>query len=322
MIKSVGSKGEFTRIKRIQDVIGRHSPRVLVGIGDDAAVVRAPSAPLLLCTDAMAEGVHFDLSWATPEDLGHKSLASCLSDIAAMNGKPLYALFSLACPKSIDTAWLESFYRGAVSLANDCEVDIVGGDLTGSKGGVFIDVVCVGEAERSSARAGAKPGDVIAVSGTPGASAAGLYALQHIGRKNAPPNLVEKHLRPKPRFDLLLDLNDNPGSFRAMIDVSDGLASELHHLAENSGVGIEIDEAKIPLHPDAVALAERSGVSALDWALGGGEDYELLVSFADGAPIPEGFTVIGRVMPEVEGLSLVEPNGQRKVLAPRGFSHF
>jgi len=151
----------------------------------------------------MVEGVHFDLAFASAFDLGHKALASCLSDIAAMNGMPLYAVISLALPPSLGEEFLREFYQGATQLARVFGVDIVGGDLSSSKNGIFVDVACIGETSEPLTRRGARPGDILAVSGFPGSAAAGLYAFQNLAIESRPSDLCRSHLRPMPRFDLL-----------------------------------------------------------------------------------------------------------------------
>jgi thiamine-monophosphate kinase len=318
---SPNSTGEFARIDRLSKIIGSTSDRVLIGIGDDTAVAQPPQNKLLLCTDAMVEGVHFDLTFCTPEELGHKSLAATMSDIAAMNGEPLYALFSIALPPTIADSFLDEFYIGAKSLAGLIGIDIVGGDLTASRHDLFIDVTGVGQAASPVARSGAKPGDVVLVSGCPGASAAGLYSLKNVGRDKTPAALLKAHLLPMPRFDLLKHLAT---AFTSLIDISDGLSSELDHLAKASRVGFEIHAENIPIHEDVLKIANSE--QATQWALSGGEDYELLATVdhawvkAHGAP--KGFTIIGRVVEPEKGLTLWSKNGLSQPLVASGFDHF
>ncbi len=307
---------EFKKIHLIENVLGRASSRVQVGIGDDAAVVELPRSPLLLCSDAMVEGVHFDLAYCLPAELGHKALASCLSDIAAMNGKPLHALFSLALPKAVSDEFISQFYLGAASLARVYGVDIVGGDLTASPNGIFVDVTLVGEVKNPLLRSGARAGDWVAVSGHPGLAAAGLQALKSRPREEIAPSLIKAHLTPRPRFDLLPLLQANCTS---LIDISDGVSSELHHLAEKSKVGFELNALQFPLHLDAVAAVGSLDV-ALTLALSGGEDYELLATF-DG-DVPEGFTVIGRAVGAEQGLIITNLDGSRSTLELTGYNHF
>lgn len=320
---------EFARIQKIKKQVGPPSSRVHLGIGDDAAIVESPQGKLLLCTDAMVEGVHFDLAYCSAADLGHKALASCLSDIAAMNGEPLYALFTLAIPINASSHFLDEFYSGATALAHQCNVDIVGGDLSSSPQTIFIDTVCVGHTEAQITRAGAKPGDWLAVSGNPGASAAGLAGLRQLPRNEVPEALACAHLRPRPRFDLLKNLAPVCTS---LIDISDGISSEVHHLARASNVGIQIEASRMPISPQtfAFALTQTSNPStafawALDCALNGGEDYELLATLdpakveTAGGP-PPGFTIIGQVIQS--GMNIINKDGTMIPLQPAGFNHF
>ncbi|RYZ67022.1 MAG: thiamine-phosphate kinase, partial [Proteobacteria bacterium] len=279
------------------------------------AVLSSSKSKLLFCSDMMIESVHFNLEFITPRELGHKALAVCFSDLVAMNGRGLAATVSLALPIREDfskESFVEEFYEGLGALAKQLEIDCVGGDLSFSPNSIFIDVACVGESSNPKLRSGASPGDWVAVSGTPGASAAGLYDLQRSQQTTL--SLRQQHLTPLPRIDLLPVLTHAT----ALIDISDGLASELHHIAKASKVGFEIDAARIPLHPDAVKLAPER---ALDWALHGGEDYELLMTGAPETPCPLRFTVIGRVTegPEVV---ITDLNGAKRLLEPRGYDHF
>lgn len=319
------NRDEFSLIESIHQVLGSPSKRVLTGIGDDAAILEATERPLLFCSDVMAEGVHFDLKYTSPYDLGYKALASCLSDIAAMNGTPLYALLSLALPKNLANDFLEQFYRGVKAIANWSQVDIVGGDLTSSRGGIFIDVSCVGEAAHPKRRSGARVGDWIAVSGHLGASAAGLFALQQ--SQPGYEMLKKCHLNPLPRFDRLPALNTPIGLCTALIDISDGLSSELHHIAQSSGVGFEIEASRLPYHPEAITLAHSLDQELLPWALSGGEDYELLATLNSQIirspdQAPAGFTIIGRITSADHGHILIGTNGNRSSLTASGFNHF
>lgn len=313
------TKGEFSLINKITSTLGPPGNRVIMGIGDDSAVVVAPAENLLLCSDCMVEGIHFDLSYTSAADLGHKALASCLSDLAAMNGHPLYALVSIAMPEKLTAHFVEEFYSSAKKLGKSFEFDIVGGDLSSSPSSLFIDVMCVGKTPHPILRKTAKVGDWLAVSGTPGASAAGLYALQNQPRHLVPNELAQAHLRPVPRFDLLPDL----ATFcTSLIDVSDGISSEAIHIGEASGVGIEIDLAKIPLHPESIRLSPSNSIQ---WALHGGEDYELLATLdaekvaKAGAP-PKGFTIIGQVIPS--GYRFKNQDGSVTTFEAGGFNHF
>ncbi len=314
------------------DIIKNHvkntGERVHIGIGDDAASLAPPTQKrLLFSSDAMVEGVHFDLNFATPEDVGHKAVAAALSDIAAMNGRPLYLVISLALTSDHPQSFVDGFYRAASELARTHDCEIVGGDLVRSQKGIFIDIACIGESNHPVARSGARPGDWLAVSGNPGASAAGFYALKTRPREQVAPELIRAHLRPQPRFDLLAVLNAQPGLCTSLTDISDGLSSEIHHLADHSGVGFVIEQKRLPFHPEALDLAQRDNRDALAWCLSGGEDYELLATLdsslvPDPQSPPAGFTIIGRAVPKEDGIAIADDQDQRHPLSNSGFDHF
>lgn len=315
---------EFSLIEIMRSHLGPPSSHVEIGIGDDAASLKLPTKKhLLFCSDAMVEGVHFDLRLASPEDIGHKALASALSDIAAMNGSALYATISLALPSDTAPSFIDGFYRSIAALARLQKVDIVGGDLTRSPGPIFIDIACIGETSHPISRSNAKPGDWLAVSGFPGTSAAGLHALKTRSRDQIAPTLINAHLRPQPRFDLLSSLNREPDLCTSLIDISDGLSSEIHRLAKSSGVGFLLDTRKLPFRPEVLSLAAQDGIDPLQWSLGGGEDYELLATLNPASsPLPPVFTVIGRATEAREGIHLIDRHGQRLALNETGFDHF
>lgn len=321
---------EFDLIANIQRRLSPNSPRVVLGIGDDAAVIASmPQAKMLFCTDMSVEGVHFELAYASAEDVGYRAVASCLSDLAAMGGRPTGVAISLAVP-SDRQAFIDSFYRGVETLRRDLAessaglaVDIVGGDLSRSRTDIVIDVACLGETEAPILRSGARPGDLVCVSGTPGASAAGLALLQsRLATSDFEP-LTRAHLRPRPRFDLLDALRlANPN---ALIDISDGLASEATHLARASGVSMVLDESRLPIHPLLKRAAEATSAAFLHWILHGGEDYELLCTIPAGASVPKGFTQIGAVEASTPGqpdVTLVKTHGERIAVLPLGYDHF
>lgn len=246
---------------------GRRRADVIAGIGDDCAILRAaPGHDLLVTTDQLVEGVHFRRGWFTARQTGWKVLARGLSDIAAMGGEARHALVSLALPAWADERWTKEFYRGLAELAEKWDVAIVGGDLT--RGRLFAaDIVVLGSVPKGKAlrRDGAKPGDVIYVSGALGrAAAAGYRDL------------------PEPRLDLGLKLR---GKATACMDLSDGLALDLHRMCEASGTSAELDGV-LPNAPGAT----------LEQALFGGEDYELLCTLPPGTKPPRGFTRIGRMV--------------------------
>jgi thiamine-monophosphate kinase len=316
-------RGEFDQIQLIKNLIGAPGSNVEVGIGDDAAVLASAVPRMLLCSDALVEGVHFDLAYTTPRELGHKAVAVTLSDIAAMNGTPLYLLVTIALPSTADESFISDFYAGAISLARHYKTEIVGGDLTASKNGIFIDITAVGSCMRPILRSGARPGDLIAVSGQPGVSAAALRALKARGRENVSSSLLQSHILPVPRFDLLPSLNQAIDLCTSMIDISDGLSSEMLHIAHASRVGVEIQTDLIPLHPEAVKEAGGRH-QAIELALSGGEDYELLITLAPQFEhsLPDDFTIIGRVVEPARGCTLIQHDGSRSTLVATGYNHF
>ena len=254
-----------------------------LGIGDDAAIFRpAPGCESLLTCDLLVENVHFDLSTISPWELGAKAITASLSDVAAMGGNPRAYLVSLAIPKrkQLKADFFKALYDGMRAWGQSFGAELAGGDTTSSPGPLVIDIFMLGEVEQGRAllRSAAKPGDFVFCTGKLGDSAAGLACLQ-AGPKRVPPSeaalLIKRHRLPVPRClggRYLLAKR----AAHACIDISDGLASELHHLARESGVAIDLDGEAVPLSHAARGVAAALRKDPLDWALTGGEDYELL----------------------------------------------
>ncbi|MDI3299523.1 MAG: thiamine-phosphate kinase [Bacillota bacterium] len=340
----VGERGWIARATAVWRRAGvLEGPEVLVGSGpDDAAVVRAPEGEMVLTCDLMIEGVHFTRATVSGFDLGWKALASNLSDVAAMGGRPLYALVSLAAPPSAELAFLEEAWLGMAELAREAGVRLVGGDTSASPGGIFLDMCVVGSVPAGGAwRAElARPGQLLCVTGDLGGSAAGLALLLAeegaaagagvAGSASASPAeaaVLERHRRPRPRLAEAAALR--PFAARACRDVSDGLAASAHLIAEAAGVGVEIEAEAVPVAEATRAVARRLGRDPLDWALFGGEDYELALAAAPeevGAlraalePLGTELTVVGRFLAE-EGVWLRRAGGGRQPLG-RGYEHF
>lgn len=255
---------------------------IRLGIGDDAAVLQpSPGCELLLTSDLLVENTHFDLKTCSPWELGAKALAASLSDIASMGGLPKAYGVSLAIPKGLKPDFFKSLYAGMRAWGQSYGAELAGGDTTSTKGPLVIDVFMLGEVEKGRAllRNRAKPGNWVFCTGTPGDSAAGLAVLQKKVRrpdKNAAALMVKRHLLPIPRILAGRFLSSHKAA-SACIDISDGLASELHHLASEGGVAIDVDSKAIPLSAAARRLSSR----ALDWVLSGGEGYELLFTVPD-----------------------------------------
>ncbi len=331
--------GEFDLIARLTRGLTTRKD-VILGVGDDCAILDLNGDTLLLTTcDSQVEGVHFTLQTSTPEQIGRKALAINLSDIAAMGGVPRYALVSLILPSQLPLTVVEGIYTGLRQEAELYMTAIVGGNIaaTGNAEQLIIDITLLGTVERGHAltRDGAREGDILCVTGTPGDSAAGLYTLLHPDQHylHDPQTIVqERHRTPQPRIRegrILSRLG--PDMVTAMLDISDGLSGDLGHLCERSKVGACIEVALIPLSSSICAVAASAGCVPLSWALHGGEDYELLftvspgneravidaVQLATGTPV----TAIGTICAFDEGMKLVHPDGHEEVLEVQSWDH-
>ena len=274
-----GFSSETQMIREIQRIAARPTNRRLaLSIGDDAAAFRTrPGRLILVSTDALVEGVHFDLRYCSAEDLGWKALAVNLSDIAAMGGTPLYVTTSIALPRDVPPDFVPRFYRGLMAIARKHAVSLIGGDTCQSLQGIFLDVTIIGEVEPKHllTRRGAKPGDLIYVTGELGSSGVGLELLSRSRRPAPRSAATRRHLRPQPRCTAGRFLAERRLA-SAMIDVSDGLSTDLGHLCDQSGVGALIEVARIPVAKIAVRHRQLLRDAPLHYALHGGEDYELL----------------------------------------------
>ncbi|MHB1125614.1 MAG: thiamine-phosphate kinase [Bacillota bacterium] len=328
--------GEFGLIERLSRQAAFYDPGVVVGIGDDAAVLRiTPGRSLLATCDMMIEGVHFDRSFVGPRELGWKALASNLSDIAAMGGIPRYALISLGLP-AVEVEYTEELYNGLGKLAREHGVNLVGGDTVSSPLAMVVDISVLGEVdpERLMLRSGARPGDLLLVTGHLGGSAAGLDLFllgQGICTGEMATLVKARHLTPIPRVKEGQVL----GATRmvtAMDDISDGLASEVNEIAQASGVGAVVWSESVPIDRATREVALMYGKDPLHYALNGGEDYELLFTVARDAAdqvvqtVREAtgiqVSIIGEILPAAEGVTISGSGGRRDPLRPGGFNHF
>ena len=275
---TVADRGEHAVIERIRARVGPAPARVEVGIGDDAAVVEPDRGALTVATtDTLVEGIHFDLALGSPADAGHKALAANLSDLAAMGAAPRAALLALSLPGRCPIADVDALLDGLLALAARHRTALVGGDVTASPGPIVIGVTALGSAKRRRVltRGAARPGDVVWVSGTVGAAAAGLDVLRAGGAAPSGfPACVERCRRPEPRVALGVALGRNRAA-HACVDLSDGLADGVQQIANASNVGIRIDAEALPIHPEARAWFEAAGVDPAAAALAAGDDYEL-----------------------------------------------
>jgi thiamine-monophosphate kinase len=312
-LKSIG--GEFGFIQMI-----RRKPRnknVLVGIGDDAAVVRFGGKKLVWTIDMLVQDDHFSLKWSSPKQIGMKLMEVNVSDIGAMNAKPLFALISICLTKGTSVEFVKGLYEGIYSVARKYGIDVIGGDTThGEK--IVLDVTMIGEpAGRLCLRSGAKKGDYIFVSGRIGDSTAGLELLRH--NANGFARIKKEHLQPKAELRKALAAGKIAN---AMEDVSDGLASEVRNICHESRCGAEIFVDNIPIAPDVKKAASLLGKSAVDWALFGGEDFQLVFTVGKrGLKKAERLgTLVGRIIAGKK-IFFVE-NGKKKPLRKAGYDHF
>lgn len=309
-------------IERIRRRV-RPGQHVVRGIGDDCALLRLPRGhEALVTTDFTLEGIHFRQEWHPADSVGHRCLARGLSDIAAMAGEPIAAFLSLAVPRHLSQRWIDSFFEGLLRLAKRHRATLAGGDVAESPSGVFTDIVVLGSVPAGTAvlRSGARPGDWIYVTGQLGESAAALEQLLSGRKKKLNPIAYSRHFYPQPRVELARLLRQKKIA-SAMIDISDGLSTDLAHICEESHVGAEIEAAAIPR---ARVGSDRRAVD-LELALHGGEDYELLFTAPVAKRVPARIagvpiTRIGRILRR-RGIRMLTANGTVEKTSPRGWEH-
>lgn len=332
--------GEFGLIQRMQEILGTPSDDdVIVGISDDAAVYRIDDDRVhLVATDALIEGVHFDRLFMPMEHLGFKSMAVNISDIIAMNGFPRFATISIGIPNTYSIEQVEGFYRGVKRACDVYDVTVVGGDTTAARH-LSISVTVIGEAAIQDLvfRRGARTGDLICVTGDLGGAYAGLRVLLEERRKmrdggaEYTPDLaryeyvIERQLTPKPRLDVIRTWQQERFRPSALIDISDGLASEVHHICAQSQCGALIHSAAIPIAFETRDAADDFEEDVDAFALFGGEDYELLFTLApeelDGVDETL-FNVVGEIADASFGVQVQTPDGQTIPLGSGGYVHF
>ena len=326
MVEKPAFRNESALIAWVQKRTARRVPGLRLGIGDDAALVKiAAGQELILKTDMSIEGVHFTTALHTPRSVGHRALARSLSDIAAMGGTPRYALVSLALSRQAGRSWVKGLYQGLLALAHRFRVPVIGGDTAVVSDQTFIDVIVAGEVPEGTAlrRSGARPGDQIFVSGRLGLAALGLRLLRSPAPRRTPETAAARraHLYPEPQCALGRFLSEQRLA-TALMDISDGLAIDLHRLCDASGVGAYLLADRIPT-PRFGDAADR-----LDLALHGGEDYQLLFTVAPGkmAQVPRRFRsiplhCIGDIKAG-KGVELATADGKSRRLKPQGYDHF
>ncbi|TBW27873.1 thiamine-phosphate kinase [Gramella sp. KN1008] len=329
--------GEFGLIDHLTKNFSPKLKSTVRAIGDDAAVLNFENKQTLVSTDLLIEGVHFDLSYMPLKHLGYKAVMVNLSDIYAMNGKATQITISIAVSNRFPVEALEELYAGIELASKIYNIDIVGGDTTSSTSGLLISVTALGFAEEGEVvyREGAKPNDLLVLTGDLGAAYMGLQVLEREkevfkANPNAQPDLdqytylIERQLKPEARKDippLLKQLEVKPTS---MIDISDGLSSEIIHLCKNSKVGANLFEEKVPLDPAVISVCEEFELDSTTIALSGGEDYELLFTISqddyDKIKGNPHLTVIGHMTEEKEGMHLITRADQKLPLIARGWN--
>ena len=339
MPERVGDIGEFGLIRRINELLNREgiqSERVTVGIGDDtASFLPRPGYELLVTCDCLVEGRHYLPRYILPRDLGRRAMTLNISDIGAMGGRPLYALISLGLKAEMFVRDVEEIYRGFLVELNPFGASIIGGNLTKSGNGMFIDITLIGEVEqgRGVRRSGARPGDAILVTGYPGQAAAGLQLLLHAPDDPKLPGhpLVKIYNTPSHRAQLG-EAIAQAGCATAMIDTSDGFLGDLGHICEESGVGAELFKEKLPMSEDLREAALILHRDPYDFFLGESDDYELVITCRPKdvallrstmircCPVP--LTEVGRITGAAREITLLLPDGERRPVKPLGWDHF
>jgi thiamine-monophosphate kinase len=347
-ISAIGEFGLIDRLRNLLDDVRFNNPGLLkqlvIGIDDDAAAFRpSPEKLQLLTTDALVEGVHFDLTFTSFRHLGWKAMAASLSDIAAMGGEPRFATVMLSLPGKISVEMVEELYQGMAASCREYSFLIAGGDTTASMANMTLSVTLTGEVGEQYLRRRntATPGEYLCVTGHLGASIAGLKILQREKERfrvsgNSPefqPNLapyalaIERHLMPRPRFDISGLLAANTIRVGAMIDISDGLAAEVHHLCMLSNVGMAVYEHNLPVESITQHIADELKSPVSSFALYGGEEYELLFTLSEPeferlGQFTSDITILGRVTEATKGIHLVKENGEQELLPAGGWDHF
>ena len=327
--------GEFALLARLQRRLQpAGAPPVVRGIGDDCAVLRPGDGhDLLVTTDTQEEGVHFRRDWSTPEDIGWRCLAVNVSDIAAMGGVPLGAVVALSLPETLAVTFVEAMYDGMSAMAEACDCPIIGGNISKSTERLSVTITVLGSAPRDGAayRAAARAGDDIWVTGDLGSAKAGLEALIHPQTVAGLPTdaVLARYRRPRPRLREAQFLRQHGA--RSLIDLSDGLSSDLAHICEASGVGARLLADRIPVSDETRRVADALGLDALAFALHGGEDFELCLTAPAGAAeaLQQGFrnqfdcrlTRIGNIQAST-GVTLCHSDGGEVPLIAGGYDHF
>ncbi|MEZ4801399.1 MAG: thiamine-phosphate kinase [Gelidibacter sp.] len=336
---SIGELGEFGLIDHLTQHFEIKQQSTIKGIGDDAALLDFKSKKIVVTTDLLVENVHFDLSYMPLKHLGYKAIMVNLSDVYAMNANATQVTVSIAVSNRFPLEALEELYAGIEAAAKIYEVDVIGGDTTSSTTGLIISVTAIGEVSEKDVvyRSGAKPNDLLVVSGDLGAAYMGLQVLERekevfkVNPNNQPDldlysYIIERQLKPEARKDIVKLLKNLGVKPTSMIDISDGLSSEIIHLCKQSGVGVELYENKIPLDPQVISTCEEFNIDSTTIALNGGEDYELLMTISQkDYPKIKGnpnLTVIGYMTDKEKGMNLVTRAESLIPIIAKGWNSF
>lgn len=335
----ISELGEFNLIKRLTEGVKLQNSSSERGIGDDCAVMNYGDKRLLATTDVLLEGIHFDLTYTPLKHLGYKAAVVNFSDIYAMNGQPKQILVTIGISKRFEVEQIEELYSGILLACQKYKVDLIGGDTSASLTGLTINITCLGEgdADKIVYRNGAKETDLICVSGNLGASYMGLQLLERekqVFRQVKDPDfqpdfstkeyVLERQLKPEARRDIIAELAKNDILPTSMIDVSDGLSSEILHLCTQSGCGCEVYEDKIPIDYQTAVTAEEFNMNLTTVALNGGEDYELLFTapLADYEKLKniDDIHIIGHITKPENGILLITRDGQAIAFKAQGWN--
>nr|WP_315144273.1 thiamine-phosphate kinase [uncultured Flavobacterium sp.] len=334
---SIAQLGEFGLIEHLTKNFEINQESTLKGIGDDAAVLDFGTRKTVVSTDLLIEGVHFDLAYMPLKHLGYKAVVVNLSDICAMNAKPTQITVSVAVSNRFPLEALEELYEGIARAAKEYKIDVIGGDTTSSQKGMIISITALGEADENEIvyRNGAKATDLLVVTGDIGAAYMGLQVLEREKQvfqvnPNSQPDLdaytylIERQLKPEARTDIRTLLHALEIQPTAMIDVSDGISSEIMHLCKQSNIGCNLYEDKLPLDPQFISVCEEFNIDSTTIAINGGEDYELLFTIGindfDKIKGNPNFTIIGHMTEPSEGTHLITRANTKIPLKARGWN--
>ena len=335
----IGALGEFGLIERLTEKNITVQPSTIKSIGDDAAVIDNTGFLTVVSTDLLLESIHFDLMYAPLKHLGYKAVVINLSDIYAMNAQPKQITVSLALSNRISVEAVEELYEGIYAACKFYDVDLIGGDTTSSPRGLVISVTAIGQGEKDKLvyRNGAKVGDLICISGDLGAAYLGLQLLErekqlYLDNPKIQPELtgndylIARQLKPEARRDLIEMFRKNKLVPTSMMDISDGLASELHHICKQSGVGAFIEETGVPIHPDTQEMAIKLKLDPITCALSGGEDYEMLFTInpddIEKVKYLPDIYIAGEIVPKEDGIKLHTRGGNIHPITAQGWKHF